>query len=128
MDILNNIGFSVENLEEIIEISPDIKELTSEEITINIEILKQIGCKDRHIKHIILSNPNYLLESVEDILEIITYFNETGITSIYLLFDSNPFLLTFSKSDIETFVTNKLKNGLSLEKIRDLLEKDFYIL
>lgn len=128
MDILYNLGFSNQEIDEIIEICPGIKGLTFEEIIINIEVLKQIGCKDRHIKHIILSNPNYLLESSYDVCEVISYFNELGITSIYLLFDTNPFLLTISKNDLEIYVENKLKNGFSLEEISDLLEKDFYIL
>lgn len=128
MEILFNLGLTEENIREMLEISPFIKNLPEEDIAINIEILNQIGCKRRHIKNIIIANPNYLLEDKDEILEIITILNNLHFTHLYLLLDTNPFLLTTSKKDIESFIKTQKQNGLTDNNIKDLIENDPYII
>lgn len=122
MEMLYDIGLTDDNIKEILSNFPFIDNFDNEDICINIEILKQIGCKNRHIKNIILVNPGYLLESKDEIIERITWFNEKGFSCIYLLFDSNPFLLTTDKDSLDKFVCNKINEGLSLGEILLLLE------
>ena len=58
----------------------------------------------------------------EDALEkeLINTLKNIGITNINILFDMNPYILSFDASDIKSIYDNKLKEGLTKEEIINL--------
>lgn len=126
MKELFNLNLSNEELKDIIEINPDIKEMDPEEIKELINLLKSIGCEERHITNIIYANPFYLNRDYEDIKNLMLKLYQLGLTHIYTIFDSNPFLLNKDSDEIDEFIEKKQNEGLSLEDIVDIIDSDSY--
>ena len=57
---LYNIGISDTTLKSMIEINPEIAELTNQDIIEKVNILKEISCSESQILNIISSNPLFL--------------------------------------------------------------------
>lgn len=51
---------------------------------------------------------------------------QLGLTHIYTIFDSNPFLLNKDSDEIDEFIEIKHKEGLTLEEIIDIIDSDSY--
>jgi len=128
MDILFNLGISDDELKCMIEQCSNIMNMDDEEINEKIEILNYVGCNQRHIKNIIICNPYYLDRSSDDILKLIGYLKKIGISSINLLFDSNPFFLNRDDFEIKEYVDNELSKGILLDDIVDEIESNPYII
>ena len=125
---LYNLGFTDMEIKNILELCPETKTLTDEEILINIEILKRIKCNDRQIKNIISSNPYYLNRGLEDISGLINKLINIGITNVNLLFDSNPYLLNKDAYEIDEYIKIEQDKGKDIEDIKDELESNPYII
>lgn len=128
MNKLIELGLTDLDIINIVEQTPNIKLISDEEINNKIDILTYTGCNLRHIKHIIISNPDYLTKEEEEILKLIKYLKEIGFNNLYLLFDSNPLLLTKDREEIKEYLDNKLNNGMSLEDIIDEFDNNPYII
>lgn len=128
MDILFNLGISDSDLKFMLEQCPCIIDMDDNEINEKISILKYVGCNDRHIKNIIISNPYYLDRMTDDILKLIGYLKQLGFSSINLLFDSNPYLLNKDSFEVRDYVDEKLKKGMTLEDIIDEIDNKPYII
>lgn len=128
MVILSNLGLTEEEILQIFETCKNLKNIPEEDLIINIEILKQIGCKEKHIRNILITNPDYLLKDKEDIILLINKLNQLNITHLYLLINSNPFLLTLEPFELEEFISQKQKEGKTLEDIKNLIENNPYII
>ena len=126
MKELFKLNLSNEELKDILEINPEIKEMENEEIKELINLLKNVGCEERHITNIIYANPFYFSRSYEDIKALILKLYQLGLTHIYTIFDSNPFLLNKDSDEIDKFIEIKQKEGLSLEEIIDIIDSDSY--
>ena len=125
---LYNLGFSDIEIKNILEIYPEIKNLTDEEILVNIEILKRIECNEKHIKNIISSNPYYLNRGLEDISGLINKLISIGITNVNLLFDSDPYLLNKDAYEIDEYIKIEQDKVKVLEDIKDEFESNPYII
>ena len=119
MDILFELGIDTSDIKNMLELCPLIRDMSDDEIKKKIDILSFIGCNTRHIKNILISNPYYL-----DRIELISYLKEIGISNIYLLFDSNPYLLNKDKFEIEEYINSKIELGLSMDDIIDEFESN----
>ena len=128
MGILFELGISDNDIKNMIELCPMIKDMSDDEIKEKINILNYIGCNIRHIKNIIVSNPNYFDRINDDIFKLINYLNKIGISNIYLLFDSNPYLLNRDMFEIEEYIDNRRENGMTFEEILDEFESNPYII
>lgn len=128
MKELYNFGFNDIDIENIIEICPEVKSLSSIEINNNIEILKSINCNDRHIRNILLSNPYFLCRSCEDILKLIKKLLELNISQINLLLDSNPFLLNKDSYEIDEYIKENMNRGKKLDDIIEDFEENPFII
>lgn len=127
MYILNNLGIEEKDIKNMIEQCPNILSLEENEITRKIEILKQIGCKEEHIRNILICNPCYLDRLETDILSLIRYLIKNKFECLYLLFDSNPFILNKDVFEIENYINEKLSQEESLEDILDELDSNPYL-
>ena len=127
MYILFELGINENEIINMIEQVPEIKDLEDIEIERKIYLLKQIGCLDKHIRNILIANPYYLDSFNEDIISLIKTLNKYRFNNIYLLLDSNPFILNLESFEIEDYINNKLKNNYELEDIINELESNPYL-
>lgn len=121
---LYNFGLSDFEIKDMIEICPEILELSKPEILNNIDLLNNIGCSERCIKNIITSNPFYLNRTLEDIISLINKLIKIGVTNIDLLFDSNPFLLNKDAYEIDEYINIEKNKGKSLSDIVEEFESN----
>lgn len=126
-ELLKRLSISEETIKQMVEICPNIEELSSEEIVEKIEVLKEIKCNENQIRNIISSNAMYLDKSIVDIQELIKKLIEKGFTTLNILFDSNPYILNLDAYEIETYIDKREKRGEKLEDIVDDLESNVYL-
>lgn len=128
-EYLVKLGFKEKDIEGLFTINPSLEEYDSKKAEKNIELLKAIGCSDLYIKDIIASNSYFLSNEEEDTKELMNYLKEKlKFENLDLLFDSNSYLLNLKKEYLEEFVNEKRKKQVPLEKIRDLIELNLFIM
>ena len=128
MEEFIKLGLRDIDFNSMLEINPSIKEMSSEEINKYVIFLSNIGCEDRHIRNIIITNPFYFNRDVTDLVNLVHYLTKVGFTNLYLLFDSNPFLLNKDDFEINDFFNEKFNSGMNIEDIRDLIDSNPYII
>lgn len=124
---LYNMGISDITLKNMIEINPEITELTNQEIISKVEILKGIDCSKSQVLNIISSNPLFLSKTNGEILKLLNFLTETGFTSLNILFDSNPYVLNLEQFEIENYINSRLSNGENIDEIVDDLDSNPYL-
>lgn len=122
MNELLLFGINEEEIKEINEKSNVLKDVTDKEIKDRINLLREINCEDKIIKNIIISNPDYLNRSVDDILKLIKKLLELNIERIDITFDGNPWLLNKDDFEIDEFIKEKKESGMDYEDILDLID------
>ena len=128
MNYLIELGINSQYLEEMFKQNPMLEYLSEEEINNNILFLKSLKCDDHHIRNIIICNPFYLNRSISDLQKLVSKLINIGLTNLNLLFDSNPFLLNKDIFEIDEFIKEKQKLGISLENIIDLIDSNPYVI
>ena len=128
MNRLFELGISDKEIKFMLEQCSDILNMKDEEVIEKIDILKYIGCNMKQIKNIIVGNPYYLDRMNEDILKLISYLKKIGLTSINLLFDSNPFFLNYDRFEVEEYINKKIDNGMDLDDVVYSIEDNPYII
>lgn len=128
MEILYNLGISDDDIKFMLEQCPNIIDMDENEINEKLDILRYVGCNERHIKNIITSNPYYLDRITDDVLKLIGYLKQIGISSINLLFDSNPYFLNNDAFEIRDYIDKRLIKGDLLEDIVDNIESNPYVI
>ena len=123
-EILRNIGISQKTINQMEEISPNIKELSKEEIKEKIDILKKIKCDEIQVRNIISSNAMYLEKSNTDIEKLINKLHELGFEMLNILFDGNPYILNLEAYEIENYIQKRQAEGEELEDIVDEMSSD----
>ena len=90
---LYNLNISDNTINEMIEVVPELEEISNKEIKEKVEFLKNIGCNNRQITNIISSNPTYLIRYKEDISKLFKTLKDYNFTTLDILFDGNPYIL-----------------------------------
>lgn len=124
MDILYDVGINDINIKSMINMCPNLINLSKSEIENKVNILESIGCNKKHIKNIIISNPFYLDKITEDILKLIKRLKELGFDTLNILFDSNPYILNLDIYEIDNYVDSETRQGKSVEQIVDNLSSN----
>lgn len=122
MTILFEYNFTTSEIAEMLEVNPNIKELSDEDIKSLIDILIDLNCSESIIKNILISNPLYLNNYEESVKKLITKLKKLGITRLDITFDSNPFILNMETTYVDSFIEEKLNEGLETEEIIDLID------
>ena len=125
---LYNMGLSEITIKNMIEILPEIKEMTSKEINDKKELLKNINCNGTQIINIISSNPQYLNRTNDEIISLIQKLNDLGFDTLNILFDSNPYVLNLEPFEIDNYINSRISKGELLEEIIDDLDSNPYML
>ena len=124
---LYNMGISETTLKNMLEVNPEISELTKQEIIEKEEILKGINCSHEQILNIICSNPTFLSKTNEEINKLLSYLLEEGFTYLNILFDSNPYILNLEPFEIKKYIDDRVNNGEEKEEIIDDLDSNPYL-
>ncbi len=128
-EYLISLGFHQKDVEALCKLNHSLESYDPNLAKKNIEILKDLGCSDLYIKNIVMNNTYFLSNDTNQTIELIQYLKEElKFTDLDLLFDSNAYLLNLEKKYLEDFVKSKKKEKVSLEKIRDLIELNLFIM
>ena len=127
MQELYNLEIDDDTLLTMLEMNPEIKELTSNEVLNKINLLKIINCSNRQITNIISSNSIYLSRMDDDIKKLISYLLSVGFKSLNILFDSNPYILNLDEFEVKNYINKRVISGESLSDIIDDLDTNPYL-
>lgn len=123
-DYLLKLGINEKEIKNIMDVNRGLNDY--EEYEKNIETLRIVGCSEEVIKNIIISNPNVLIRSNSDIINLIKYLKILGLQSLNIVFDTNPYLLNKDDFEVEEFINKYKKYGIQDEQIMEILESKFY--
>ena len=127
MEELYNLGISDTTLKCMIEINPEIFEMSNNEINAKKNILKRINCTDREILNIISSNALMLNRTNSGLNDLINYLKELGFDNLNILFDSNPYILNLEPFEIKRYIDDRLNDGESIDDVIDELDSNPYL-
>ena len=127
MEELYNIGISETTIKNMLEINPEIKEMTTDEIIKKKLVLKEVNCNDIQILNIISSNPMFLSRTNSDVVKLLNYLLDIGFETLNILFDSNPYILNLDVFEIEDYIVKRRNNGEQLEDIIDDMDSNPYL-
>ena len=91
-----------------------------------IKLLKDIGCSLNSIKNILSCNPFYLTRGLNSIKKLLNKFYELGFSYLYILFDSNPYILNKSDTDLEELYNQKISEGLTKNEVLDFIQYNMF--
>ena len=127
MEELINLNLSDNTIKAMLEICPQIKDMSNKEINEKIYILKGLDCSYNQLRNIISSNPCYLDRTNEEIVRLIKKLTDLGFNNLNILFDGNPYILNLDPFEIDDYINSKLNEGLVLDSIVDELETMPYL-
>ena len=127
MKELYSFGIDDEDLSIMLEINPEIKEMTEDEIKEKDYIFRYMGCTLEQIRSILVTNPMVLSKSKDDIVLLIQRLISLGFDMLNLLFESNPYILNLEPFEINYYIKGRQDNGEMLEDIVDDLDSNPYL-
>jgi len=124
---LYNLGLSENTIKSMIDIIPEIKEMDSKEIINKKILLEKINCSNNQIINIISSNPQYLIRTDGEIINLIEKLTNLGFNTLNILFDSNPYILNLESFEIDNYINSKISSGKLLEDVIEDLDSNPYL-
>ena len=127
MEELYNIGISENTIKDMLEINPELRDITKKEIEEKENILRRINCDDTQIINILSSNALFLSRINIDIIKLLNYLINLGFKTLNILFDSNPYILNLDVFEIEEYINKRKNSGENIEDIIDDLDSNPYL-
>lgn len=127
MEELYNLGISENTLKSMLDVEPNLNDLSDKEIQEKEMLLSKIGCSRNEIINIISSNCSFLTKTNKEIIKLITYLNQMGFDTLNILFDANPYILNLETFEIEEYINKEVSKGKELEDIIDELDSNPYL-
>ncbi len=121
MDVLIRYGFTIEEIKSMMDSNNQIESTEDKSIYELIDLLGSVGCLSNHIKNIFLCNPFYLSRNISEVKNLIEKLYELGFNNLYILFDTNPYILNLNSYELEEIYNNKKSEGLSDEETIDYI-------
>ncbi len=121
MDSLIRFGFTIEDINILMDTNEDISLVSDNEVNEIIKLLENNNCTVDSIKNILICNPFVITNSIIDINRLIDKLKEIGFKNINLLLDSNPYILNKSDKELEKLYNKKKEEGLNKEEIMDFI-------
>ena len=128
MEELYKLNIPDNELEYMLEVNPEIKELSVDEVKKHIDILKQINLKEDQIKEILISCPLYLSRNIEDVLDLFKKLLNYKITYLNYFIEADPFILLRDDYEIDEYVKTQSALGRDLNSIIDEFELNPYLI
>lgn len=127
MEELFDLGISENTIKNMMELNPNIKEMSNKEVKEKEVILKKLNCSQTQIINIISSNALYLARTNYEVIKLINVLIKYKFNNLNILFDSNPYILNLESFEIENYINSRINNGEILEDIIDDLESNPYL-
>lgn len=121
MDCLIRFGFTIEEINILMDTNEDISLVSDSDVNEIINLLKNNNCSIDTIKNIFICNPFTITNNINDTIKLIDKLKELGFKNINLLFDSNPYILNISDKTIEKLYNKKKDEGLEKSEILDFI-------
>ena len=125
MDVLIQYGFSIEEIQNMLDTNFIIESCEDRSIYELLDMLGCVGCNNQHIQNIFICNPFCLTNPLENMKKLIDKLYEIGFDSLYTLFDSNPYLLNLTARDLDDLYHKALQEGMTHEEFLDYLNYHF---
>ncbi len=122
MEELYNLNLSENTIKSMLELNPNIKNISNNEIIEKEILLENIGCTHGMIRNIISSNSLFLSANNKEILLLFKTLYTYSFDTLNILIDSNPYILNVNPTDLENYIKKRIQNGESLEDIVDELD------
>lgn len=123
MEELFHLNLSESTIEKMMTTCPKIKNMTNMDIKDKIYLLKEIGCSQKQITHIICYNPKYLENTHDKTIKILQKLVDVGFKHMNTLLDANPMILNLEPLEFEQYIYQRLEFE-SLEEIIIELEEN----
>lgn len=127
MEELYNLGISNNTIKSMIELVPNIKDMSINDVREKEILLKNIGCNREQVVNIISSNAMFLDRTNGELERLIDKLNNLGFTSLNILFDSNPYILNLEPFEIDNYIAVRLNKGELFGDIIDEIESNTYL-
>ena len=127
MEELYNLGISNNTIKSMIELVPNIKDMSINDVREKEILLKNIGCNREQVVNIISSNAMFLDRTNGELERLIDKLNNLGFTSLNILFDSNPYILNLEPFEIDNYIAVRLTKGELFGDIIDEIESNTYL-
>ena len=114
MDILVRFGFTIEEIQNIINL-PD------EHISSMINLLEKNKCNKENIKNILICNPFFITKNLVDSKTLIKALKDFGFSNLNLLFDSNPYILNLNSTKLKKLLDELINKNLTKKEIIDYI-------
>ena len=121
---LYNIGISEGTIKNMLEVNPEIKDMSEKEIKEKVLILEKIGCFNDQIINIISSNPTFLSRTKGEILNLVKTLVDYKFKTLNVLLDSNSYILNLEPFEIKNYIEKRVKQGELLEDVIDDLDSN----
>ena len=117
MDVLIKYGFTIEEIKIIMDSNINFDSINDKDVNELINILDDIGCLNKHIKNIFISNPFIFNQSINEIKKIIEFFYKIGLDNLWYLFDTDPFFFFYKYNFYKRIYYRLRKENKSDEEI-----------
>ena len=121
MDSLIRFGFTIEEINILMDSNEDISLVSDNDVNEIINILNNNNCSNDIIKNIFICNPFSITNSIIDTNKLIDKLEELGFNNINLLLDTNPYILNMSDKSLEKLYNKKKEEGLNKDEIIDFI-------
>ena len=121
---LYQIGISEKTIKNMLEVNPEIKDMSEKEIKEKVLLLEKFGCFDDQIINIISSNPTFLSRTKGEILNLVKTLVDYKFKTLNILLDSNPYVLNLEPFEIKNYIEKRVNQGELLEDVIDDLDSN----
>ena len=119
MDYLIRFGFSIEDIKNMMDTNIYINNTSDNSIKQLIDVLEKYDCSKIQIRNILLCNPFYLNQDINNVKKTIKLLKYFGFTDLCTLFSINPYLLNLSDLEITEIINELVDKNLTKEEIID---------
>ena len=121
MDSLIRFGFTIEEINILMDSNEDISLVSDNDVNEIISLLQNNKCSDNTIKNIFICNPFSITNNINDTTKLIDKLKELNFNNINILLDINPYILNISDKELEKLYNNKKEEGLNKDEIIDFI-------
>lgn len=127
MDELIRYGFSIEEIQNMMDNNMMINSILDKDVAHLLKILEEVGCSRSQIKNISITNPFYFSQNISSIEELLMILKEMGFSSLPIVLDENPYLLNLSHEDLLQIVKKMRKDGIQEVEILDKIQTEILV-